>query len=268
MSLPALASALGFALRRTKRVLPAGLRRDVVLEHIAVALELVAEIQTHVPETVRKGGLPLLATLAGRGAAVGRDVLHAAAVGGVPCRGCSAGLAPAIARPPPAAAAAGLRGGLHLRRRRGRAASRRPHPRPGVPEDVEAAQDGLAQVQAVEVFRGVPAAAQEVAASRRPRARVVPEEVGAAGGCAPEACPPKVAEVPVGAAVVEEDLQVLSAFLTLGGREQREKRFSLVVEFAFTFLECRLPECDRMAFRARASALRQMQAGTGDSSCI
>ncbi len=113
-SLATLSSALGFAFRRAKRLLPDGPRRAVVLEHLAVAVELVAEVQEPIPEAVRRGGLQLLARLAGdtsggdllRGAAKvapggGRD---AAAVGGVSCQGGSAGSAPAIACPPPAAA--------------------------------------------------------------------------------------------------------------------------------------------------------------------
>ena len=175
-AMESLAATLGYSLRRAKRVLPAGLRRTVVVDHIAVALELVAELRAPVPEVVRKGGLPLLVALAGgscgspgpvapRG--VRRGDLHpgaqrgqgAAAVGGVPSQGCSAGFAPAIACPPPAAAATrvaplrGVRGGTPLLprpdvplrvapyvgapRRRCRAASRRgglPRPAAEAPE--------------------------------------------------------------------------------------------------------------------------------------
>ena len=49
----AIASALGFAFRRTKRELPACRRRSVVLEHLAVAIDLVAELQVPIPEVVR-----------------------------------------------------------------------------------------------------------------------------------------------------------------------------------------------------------------------
>ena len=128
--LPGLSAAIGYAFRRGKRLLPVGPRRAVVLDHLAVALELVAELQAPVPQVVREGGLLLLATLAGGNGGVRGGVREAAgvrglraagapgaaAVGGVPRRGCSAGLAPAIARPPPAAAAAdlGLLGGVQV----------------------------------------------------------------------------------------------------------------------------------------------------------
>ena len=60
-----LACTLGYAYRRAKRLLPGGPRRAVVLDHLVVALELIAELQEAQPEVVRCGGLPILVRLAG-----------------------------------------------------------------------------------------------------------------------------------------------------------------------------------------------------------
>jgi len=60
-----LAAAVGYAFRKSKRMLPAGLRRDTVIEHLLVALELVSEIAVQQPPPfVKCGGLPLLCRLA------------------------------------------------------------------------------------------------------------------------------------------------------------------------------------------------------------
>ena len=76
-----LVCAVGFALRRSKRLFP-GPRRDVVIESLAAAVSLLAELADPTPELVRGGGLALLARLAGRqhhedlgGEALGVDVM-------------------------------------------------------------------------------------------------------------------------------------------------------------------------------------------------
>ena len=295
-----IASTLGFAFRRAKKILPAGLRRAVVLEHLAVAIELVSELQAPVPQVIREGGLPLLATLAGgiggahgigalgvdrggrsalrlrpgasqaggrvalqgsegdgvgRGASGGRGVLPGcalggalglpdgapgdAAVGGVPRRGCSAGLAPAIARPPPAAAAAelGLLGGVHFpdqgglllppgvprrRRPRRRAASRRPAPF-GCPRGQRQREGGDADVHG-QVDLPIPGA-------------------GSGKGALADPC------------------AALSAFLHEGGPVQHGQRIWLVVQYVLTFMEC-VPADDtrRVSFLAQVDKLRGMAA--------
>ena len=60
-----LVGSVGFALRRSRK-LPLGPRREVIEEHLAVALSLLAELADKRPEVVRAGGLECLAKLACR----------------------------------------------------------------------------------------------------------------------------------------------------------------------------------------------------------
>ena len=59
-----LAGSLGFALRKSRRVLRDGPRKDIIVESIAVALSLLSELADTKPEFVKAGGLEKLATLA------------------------------------------------------------------------------------------------------------------------------------------------------------------------------------------------------------
>ena len=60
-------SSLGYAKRRLRKMLPPGPRRDVIVEHLFVAMELLHEVvEPEVPEFVRHGGLLKLAQVAAR----------------------------------------------------------------------------------------------------------------------------------------------------------------------------------------------------------
>ena len=59
-----LAGNVGFALRRTRRCLPAGPRKDLIVESLAVALSLLAELADTTPTFVASGGLDKLVCLA------------------------------------------------------------------------------------------------------------------------------------------------------------------------------------------------------------
>ena len=50
---------VGYAMRKSRR-LPPGPRRDLVVESLAVALNLLSEMADPTPELVRMGGLDLL----------------------------------------------------------------------------------------------------------------------------------------------------------------------------------------------------------------
>ena len=59
-----LVRSVGFAMRRSRKDLPKGPRRDLIVENLAVALSLLTEIADPTPELVQCGGLDLLAKLA------------------------------------------------------------------------------------------------------------------------------------------------------------------------------------------------------------
>ena len=59
-----LVGSLGFAPRRSRRCLQAGPRKDLIVESIAVALSLLAEIVDTKPEFVEQGGMEKLRRLA------------------------------------------------------------------------------------------------------------------------------------------------------------------------------------------------------------
>ena len=59
-----LVGSVGFALRKSKRVLHAGPRRDLIVESLAVAVSLLAELADTTPQFVVAGGLDKLVQLA------------------------------------------------------------------------------------------------------------------------------------------------------------------------------------------------------------
>ena len=59
-----LVRSVGFAMRKSKKDLQPGPRRDLVVESLAVALSLLAEMADPTPELVKLGGLDLLVQLA------------------------------------------------------------------------------------------------------------------------------------------------------------------------------------------------------------
>ena len=56
--------SVGFALRKSKRVLRAGPRRDLIVESLAVAVSLLAELADPTPEFVATGGMNKFVKLA------------------------------------------------------------------------------------------------------------------------------------------------------------------------------------------------------------
>ena len=62
-----LVGSLGYNLRRVRRLLPPAPPRDVVVENLTVALQLLQELADQpLPEFARDGGLPRLVSLASR----------------------------------------------------------------------------------------------------------------------------------------------------------------------------------------------------------
>ena len=59
-----LAGGVGYALRRSRRVLRDGPRKDLIMESLAVAVSLLAELADTTPEFVHTGGLAKLTALA------------------------------------------------------------------------------------------------------------------------------------------------------------------------------------------------------------